>query len=1457
MFKIKSFSLLRLVTVSAALASAIILTSCTSETRANDDEVAKTPTSIVAPSTAINSVNKNSFNIEINCPSTVKRIDVTGSITSSIACQSAPFTASLDLSSVPDGMVSLTFTPNNGPPVQFSYVKDVTAPIVTGLVSDVTPSATKAWTWDCDETNKPCTYRYAIDKSPVYVFTVESFSAVTTASKLTGSGTYFIHVQARDSYGNISSTVSVSAALSNPTPPTIYITSPGTTETNSGTVGLQLFADSLNNEMYVTNTPGCASGGVWETYSPDKSWALNGAQIDATATVYVKFRKPSLAETACVSDTITWRSYNTACTDTSSAATSGLIYDEGGPSANYPNSFNFCGFNFNAAAPISFNINSMALYENDEVTFSDSLSKYVFRGTGTGTTRVEIYRSAVQQSVSVMNSMTNYNFSLTGTGASLLVYTGGSGAAAGFDVAWKNSNVLPTPQGNSPIGSLQINSGAATTTLQNVNLNINYGILPEMYITNTPGCSAGGTWEEFASSRPWTLSGGEGLKTVFIKFRDSFLHESTRCEQAQIYLDQSAPLAPMILALGVATTNTIAPSIYFLNTDTISAIGLAEARILRASDNFVVKDWTTLTSSDELTGLSLQTGVDYYFELRAYDLAGNISATSQSVLWSIKPFISIRAVGETLLAENVGTVNFQITSTAILNFSISVPFVVNGEATVPADHDLLSGTAVIAGGQSSVTVPITIVDDATAEPNERLRISLQPAVTQSYSLEGYTQLEYMILSSDGGSASATVTNLATGLNHACVAANGGVQCWGDNSSGGLGNGTTVSSVVPVQTIASGSGATQASVNQGFRSCAVVAGGVRCWGSNGAGGLGDGTTTTRTSPVTAIAGGSGVTVVSNGLSHTCAVQSGGVRCWGGNSNGQIGDGTMTTRLSPVNIIAAASGATDVSGGDLNTCAVINGGVQCWGNNSGGQIGDGTTTARLTPVSVIAPGSGATSVSVGSYHACAVVNGGVQCWGYNLNGELGNGTTISSSLPVTAIPSGSAATSVVAAGSFTCAMVGGSVRCWGSNSSGQLGDGTRISKASPIITVDSSRNPLSVSLGVKHACVRFTNGMQCWGDNYYGQLGDSSPQFTSTPAIKIADGSGVTAISAEAKSFAAVVNGGIQSWGTNLSRQVGDGTSAFKPSPVWVKATGSGVSAASAGANVKCSLAGGGVQCWGLNIYGELGVGDTGSTFSSGVPITVIAAGGGATAVAAGTYSACAIVSGGIKCWGSNGNGRLGDGTETNRLTPTTIFPPGSLATDISTKATTCAVINGGVQCWGFGFYGQVGNGTSNFSQLTPAIAIASGSLATAVSVGPNHVCAVVNGGLRCWGSNASGNLGDGTAVDKNIPTTIFSSGSLVTAVSAGESHTCAVIDGGLRCWGSNAFGQLGNGTTVSSLTPVTIFAAGSGVTAVAAGSSSTCAVVNGGLRCWGDNTQGLITGDAKMHSGFNWVFSILP
>ncbi len=384
--------------------------------------------------------------------------------------------------------------------------------------------------------------------------------------------------------------------------------------------------------------------------------------------------------------------------------------------------------------------------------------------------------------------------------------------------------------------------------------------------------------------------------------------------------------------------------------------------------------------------------------------------------------------------------------------------------------------------------------------------------------------------------------VAAGAYHTCtLLTDGTVDCWGDNQFGELGDGTSTDSSTPVQVLGVGDSGLLAGVTQitlgGDHTCALITGGtVDCWGWNGYGQLGNGTTTNSSTPVQVLGVGgngllSGVTQLAAGGDHNCALLSGGaVDCWGDNQFGELGNATIAYSSTPVQVVAVGdsgllAGATQLTAGAEHSCALLSGGtVDCWGWNFAGQLGNGTDTNSSTPVQVLTLGgsgvlSGATQLASGDYHTCALLSAGAaDCWGYNSAGQLGNGTTTYSSTPVQVLAVGgggvlSGATQLAGGGLHTCALLsGGNVDCWAWNFYGQLGNGTNTNSSTPVQVLAVGGGGVlagatQLAAGYDHTCALLSgDAVDCWGWNYFGQLGNSTYTSSSTP-VEVIDLAGL--------------------------------------------------------------------------------------------------------------------------------------------------------------------------------------------------------------------------------------------------------------------------------------------------------------------------------------------------------------
>ena len=356
---------------------------------------------------------------------------------------------------------------------------------------------------------------------------------------------------------------------------------------------------------------------------------------------------------------------------------------------------------------------------------------------------------------------------------------------------------------------------------------------------------------------------------------------------------------------------------------------------------------------------------------------------------------------------------------------------------------------------------------------------------------------------------------------------------------------------------------------------------------------------------------GLVAAGTAVSGVAIPVSGRAALWGWNADGQLGDNSSTSSKVPVSVdtsgILAGKTITAISAGEYHSCAVADGRAYCWGLNVAGGLGNNDNNSSKVPVSVdtsgILAGRTITAISAGAYHSCAVADGRAYCWGYNFDGELGNGSFMDALVPVAVDTSGMLAGKTITAISVgyyhSCAVADGRAYCWGLNVSGQLGNNSTTKSSVPVSVSTSGvlagKTISAIGAGERHTCAVAEGRAYCWGNNDYGKLGNNSTVPSKVPVA--VDISGVLASAS--------------------------------------------IIAVSVGYEHTCVLSDGLAYCWGYNGDGELGSGGSSSKVPVAVDTSGVLAGKTIEALSAGGYRTCAIADRRAYCWGSNGNGALGN------------------------------------------------------------------------------------------------------------------------------------------------------------------------------------------------------------------------
>jgi alpha-tubulin suppressor-like RCC1 family protein len=618
------------------------------------------------------------------------------------------------------------------------------------------------------------------------------------------------------------------------------------------------------------------------------------------------------------------------------------------------------------------------------------------------------------------------------------------------------------------------------------------------------------------------------------------------------------------------------------------------------------------------------------------------------------------------------------------------------------------------------------------------------------------------------------------------------------------------------------GVTFVAISGGFQWSLALdsTGNAWAWGSNTEGELGNGLGNPTNAPnpvpvpVMMPAGVTFSTVVAGGYFGVALDTAGKAWAWGYNYEGELGNGTTnqngtdcfcSTTPAAVTMPAGVT-FSNVSAGGFFTVALDSGGnAWAWGYNGQGELGNGATTDSAFPVQVTIPVDVTfRAIAAGTFgtHALALdTTGNAWGWGNNNTGDVGDGTTIIRTLPVmTSMPAGVTFAAVAAGGHHSLALVSAlpmsvpaTVLTWGDGNDGQTGNPAFGFGSITAIPLNSLTDITAVAGGGYHTVALKSDGtVWNWGCPDY----PCSRNTDNLAPVQVPSLTEITSISAGFYfALALKSDGTVWAWGNNGDGQLGNGTTTDSLTPVEVMFP-SGVTITSIAAGGFHGLAidsTGLVWAWGYGGDGQLGNGTMGvggvTSGDSSVPVPSLMT--GATAIAGGYFSSYALKSDGtVWAWGYNGKGELGNGSTTgaasNSSTPSQVMGLTGVTAIAAGRGefgdhAMALKSDGSVWGWGDNDWGQLGVGTNSgpevcgggfYCSSTPVQVTGLTNIITIGCGGHHGMATKSDGTVWAWGENSFGELGDGTATERDTPIQVLALSGVV-ALSPGDDHSVAL------------------------------------------------------------------------------------
>ncbi|TDH27775.1 T9SS type A sorting domain-containing protein [Segetibacter sp. 3557_3] len=642
--------------------------------------------------------------------------------------------------------------------------------------------------------------------------------------------------------------------------------------------------------------------------------------------------------------------------------------------------------------------------------------------------------------------------------------------------------------------------------------------------------------------------------------------------------------------------------------------------------------------------------------------------------------------------------------------------------------------------------------------------------------------------------------VASGTSHTLEIRNGTLWAWGNNQYGVFGNGTNTSSSIPVR-VGNEDRWTAVAVGEVHSLALKSNGTLWAWGLGGGGQMGTGPVITAIVPIQV------------GTDNDWVyISAGGYRSFGIRSNGTLWTwgayalGNLDTDYSLVPIqVGSDNKWTSVHAGYYHTVALKSDGtLWSWGENGYGQLGNGTVGPIFSPNHTPSQAGTATDwvmVRAAQYHTVALkANGTLWTWGQNSDGHLGNGTAVNSAIPIQ-VGTENSWLSISAGNVHSHAIKSdGSLWGWGNNQSGKLGTGTTVTALTPQ-RIGTDDNWIAVYSSANRTMgLRSDGTLQGWGLNA-GALGTGMQVNVFSPLPISSENSWAGIAPGSSHNLALRSDGSLWSWGANFNGQLGNGSVQPLLLPQRIGMENKWVSASAGDSHSLGIKSDGTLWSWGDNSQGKLGNGNTND-------ITVpqqVGTGNTWQMVEAGYYSSYAIKADGtLWAWGENSRGQLGTGNTSPHFTPVQV---GTDNDWVSISAGQFHALglksNGTIWAWGYNFYGQLGTGTGEPENPTPTQVGTDRNWLTVVAGSLHSIALKSDGTIWSWGSNQSGELGNGTNTMSAVPLPAGLENRWMSIATMDVHNLGIKCDGSAWAWGNNFRGQFGNGTNTNATDPVKI------------------------------------------------------